>query len=147
MSETAPSLRLSDADREAAVSRLHQAGAEGRLDLGELEERVSAAYSARTQADLDPLLADLPAAGTTPPVARRPARGRTAAVRDHTVKFLVPNLICIIIWAATDPGGSFWPVWVLMGTGIAYVVAMSRLLTGDEDDQPPALRPPSPPGP
>ena len=40
-------LRASDAEREATVARLHQALAEGRLDLAETEERVTAAYAAR----------------------------------------------------------------------------------------------------
>jgi hypothetical protein len=35
-----PELRVSDADREATVVRLREAGGEGRLTLEELAERV-----------------------------------------------------------------------------------------------------------
>lgn len=56
--------RASDAEREETVQRLHQALAEGRLDLAETDERVAAAYAARHRSDLPPLLADLPSAAT-----------------------------------------------------------------------------------
>lgn len=55
-----PGIRISDADRERAASRLHQAMAEGRITIPELEERLSAVYAARFEADLRPPLADLP---------------------------------------------------------------------------------------
>jgi Domain of unknown function (DUF1707) len=55
-----PVPRASDADREAAVTRLQTAVGEGRLDLDEFGERVEAAYAAGTVAELDALLADLP---------------------------------------------------------------------------------------
>lgn len=57
-----PGYRISDADRERAASRLHQAMAEGRITISELEERLSVVYSARFEADLRPPLADLPGA-------------------------------------------------------------------------------------
>lgn len=54
-------LRASDADRERVARRLHDALAEGRLDLSELDERIKAVYAARTYAELEPLTRDLPA--------------------------------------------------------------------------------------
>ena len=57
-----PELRVSDADREAAVTLLRQAGGEGRLTFEELADRVGRADAARTRADLDAVVADLPAA-------------------------------------------------------------------------------------
>jgi hypothetical protein len=56
-----PELRVSDAEREATVVRLREAGGEGRLTLEELAERVERADAARTRGDLDALTADLPA--------------------------------------------------------------------------------------
>ena len=53
-------LRASDADRQAAVERLEQALAEGRLSAEEFRLRSEAAYAATTTAALRPLLADLP---------------------------------------------------------------------------------------
>jgi hypothetical protein len=53
--------RASDAEREATVTRLREAAAEGRLTVEELTERIDAAYAASTQAELEPLTEDLPA--------------------------------------------------------------------------------------
>jgi len=53
-------LRASDADREQVAETLRQAAAEGRLDLGELDERLAVVYAARTYAELEPVTADLP---------------------------------------------------------------------------------------
>ena len=55
-----PVVRASDADREAVVARLRTAAGEGRLDVDEFAERVSAAYAATTTDELDALLTDLP---------------------------------------------------------------------------------------
>ena len=56
-------VRVSDAERHEVAELLREAAGEGRLDLEELDERLAAAYAARTRADLVPLVADLPAAG------------------------------------------------------------------------------------
>jgi len=48
------------------VQRVQDAFAEGRLDDTEFDERTRAALTARTHADLDLLLADLPAQTTAP---------------------------------------------------------------------------------
>jgi len=63
-------MRVSDAERHAVAERLRDAAAEGRLDWGELEERLEQTYAARTYADLVPLTGDLPS--TTAPVTRPP---------------------------------------------------------------------------
>ncbi|GAA1874505.1 DUF1707 domain-containing protein [Pseudonocardia ailaonensis] len=62
-------LRISDADREAAAQRLHAAMGEGRITLTELEERLDAVYAAKTFAELEPPLADLPGPGVVVPLA------------------------------------------------------------------------------
>jgi hypothetical protein len=71
-----PELRVSDADREAAVARLRVAGGEGRLTLEELAERVELADAARTRRDLDSLTADLPAGGPSPALPAEPREDR-----------------------------------------------------------------------
>jgi len=55
-----PGIRISDADRERAAQRLHEALAEGRITVQELEERLSAVYAAKYEVDLIPPLIDLP---------------------------------------------------------------------------------------
>lgn len=64
-----PGIRISDADRERAASRLNQALAEGRISVSELDERLSAVYAARYEAELRPPLADLPGADVVAPAA------------------------------------------------------------------------------
>jgi uncharacterized protein DUF1707 len=53
-------LRASDADRDQIAERLRKAASEGRLLAEELEQRLDAAFSARTYGELDSLVADLP---------------------------------------------------------------------------------------
>jgi hypothetical protein len=51
--------RAADADREAVIERLQAAAQDGRLDFQEFEERMAAAYEAKTFGELEPLTADL----------------------------------------------------------------------------------------
>ena len=55
-----PKVRASDADRERIVEQLRRHAAEGRLTMDEFEERMSAAYEARTYGALAELTRDLP---------------------------------------------------------------------------------------
>jgi Domain of unknown function (DUF1707)/Cell wall-active antibiotics response 4TMS YvqF len=55
-----PAIRASDAEREAAVTRVRAAAGEGRLTLDELADRIDRALTAATRAELEPLTADLP---------------------------------------------------------------------------------------
>jgi uncharacterized membrane protein len=66
-------LRIGDADREAAVDLLGEQYALGRLSKEEFDERSDAVWSARTRGDLAPLFADLP--------VRTPGRPGRAQVR------------------------------------------------------------------
>jgi hypothetical protein len=67
-------VRASDAEREATVGRLNVAVGEGRLSLDEFSTRLDSAYAATTRGELEPLVADLPAAGGGPAAA--PASGK-----------------------------------------------------------------------
>ena len=58
-------LRASDADRDRVVELLNVAYSEGRLSKDEYDGRLENAFSARTYADLDQIVADLPAAWAT----------------------------------------------------------------------------------
>lgn len=64
-------LRASDADRDRAASVINNALAEGRLTAEEHSDRLDSIYAAKTQAELAPLLDDLPERGsaTSPAVA------------------------------------------------------------------------------
>ncbi|MET8669482.1 DUF1707 domain-containing protein [Streptomyces tendae] len=63
MTDDAPELRASDADRERVAEVLRDALAEGRLDMTEFEERLDATYKARTYGELAPITRDLPVGG------------------------------------------------------------------------------------
>jgi uncharacterized protein DUF1707 len=86
---SSPALRASDRERDAVVQRVQQAFAEGRLDDIEFDERMRAALTARTHADLDVLLADLPAEtaapGSAPATAGR-GPGRVAIALKSSVR-------------------------------------------------------------
>src|ERR1700722_2588953 len=71
----APDLRVSDRDRDGVVQIVQAAFAEGRLDDDEFDQRMRAALTARTAADLEKLPADLPETVTSP-VSRAPASAR-----------------------------------------------------------------------
>ena len=68
-------LRVSDSERDAALSELSRQAAAGRLTLDELEERAGQALGARTRADLATVTRDLPAeAPATPDRRKTPVR-------------------------------------------------------------------------
>ncbi len=60
-SEPVSAYRLSDAERDEAISALADAYVDGRLDAEEFERRMASASGATYAGDLDPLFADLPA--------------------------------------------------------------------------------------
>ena len=79
--------RASDRERDVVVQRVQDAFAEGRLDDAEFDERTRAALTARTHADLDALLADLPAAPSAPgPAPAIPGPGRYAVALKSSVR-------------------------------------------------------------
>ena len=61
-----PSVRASDAERDATARLLQESFSEGRLTLAEFDERTSRAYAARFRSELIELTADLPAAHPHP---------------------------------------------------------------------------------
>src|SRR5687768_2666608 len=134
-------LRASDADRERVVAALRDHFGAGRLSDDELDDRISSAYRAKTLADLDGLMLDLPSPGSALPArtaARRvPAkRSRTggghalaASVRIHATVYVLVNVMLIAIWAASG-GGYFWPIWPLLGWGIGLGVHAAPLVAG-----------------
>ncbi|WP_079152406.1 DUF1707 SHOCT-like domain-containing protein [Streptomyces sp. RTd22] len=78
----ASEMRASDAEREHIAEVLRDAVAEGRLDMEEFGERLDAAYAARTHAELEPLIRDLPVPGAAAAVEPRPADDTGVAARD-----------------------------------------------------------------
>ncbi|MET7514386.1 DUF1707 domain-containing protein [Streptomyces sp. NPDC005480] len=84
-------LRASDADRDRTAEILREALAEGRLTAEEHSERIDGVYRAKTHAELEPLVRDLPGAHTqhrpmtSSPAPNRPATGAVPAVADENL--------------------------------------------------------------
>jgi hypothetical protein len=55
-------VRVGDADREAVAAQLREHYADGRLTLEELNERIDQTFAAKTKADLNTVMRDLPQA-------------------------------------------------------------------------------------
>ena len=91
MNETSPETRASDRERDAVLQRVQQAFAEGRLDDNEFDERMRATLTAKTHAELDVLLKDLPATtadgqATAPAPVAGPAPGKYAIAWKGSVR-------------------------------------------------------------
>ena len=130
-----PAMRAGHADREQVVARLNTAFAEGRLDVGELEERVAAAYAARTLGELVPLTADLPGPHQSPAVTeprraadpvRHPGAVRRAgphrppiagALGFFLFNVLIWGIICLASWELIY----FWPIWTAIPLVLSIV--------------------------
>jgi hypothetical protein len=129
------SLRAGNADRERVVAQLNTAFSEGRLDVAELDERVAAAYAAKTLGELVPLTADLPVgqqqARPAAPARREnyapvPADAPSPAVRWAPVTgALGLFLVNVVIWGAISLGTGeliyFWPIWTAIPLALALV--------------------------
>jgi hypothetical protein len=111
-------LRASDADREGVAERLRGAAGEGRLTADELEERLEAAFSAQTQAELEPLTADLPS--PRPRTTRLEQARRLHRLRPDFGSYVAVSVLLVAIWALTGMG-YFWPMWPILGWGISFV--------------------------
>ena len=90
-------LRISDADRVAAVELLSEQYAVGRLTREELDERSDAVWSAKTRGDLAPVFVDLPVRSPAQPVAQQV--GEPASLRPRSgfpVRVMAPFLFLVI---------------------------------------------------
>lgn len=104
-------MRASEAEREAVVEELRRHAAVGRLDTEEFEQRVEAAFAARTLEELARLGKDLPDLPEPP----------ESDFGEHLRVYVAVQALLVAIWAVTG-AGYFWPVWPLMGWGIGVVV-------------------------
>ena len=118
----APPVRASDAERDEAAEVLRAAFSEGRLTRTELDERLTAAYAAKSRADLQGLTGDLP--GAVPEVATAYDR-LPAGVHGPGMPLNPCLLLCLLL--------AFPPA------GIAYAVYW--IVTARRQPQPPAGQP------
>ena len=102
-------LRASDDERERVAREIREHYAAGRLDDDELNERVEAAYAARTQSELNALRADLPALPATRTEQRADVAHRRRELERRLLQqsggAVVPFAICTAIWASPARAG------------------------------------------
>jgi Domain of unknown function (DUF1707)/2TM domain len=111
---TDPRLRVGDDERGRVVDQLADHHAAGRLTLDEFEERMSAAWTARTGGELEVLVRDLPAL----PKPAQQARTRPRLTLDSPTRtYLAVIALLWVIWLVTGAGYP-WPVWPMLGWGI-----------------------------
>jgi Domain of unknown function (DUF1707) len=91
-------LRAADNDREAVADLLREQHVVGRLDSDELQERIERCYAAKTYAELDAVIVDLP--------GEEPQISRTWSIwRWPRLALVLPLLIAIV---AASHGHLFW---------------------------------------
>jgi hypothetical protein len=124
------SIRASDADREIVRAMLADAYADGRITREEYDDRLNILYGSRTLGEIPSLVTDLvppdgpPTAPTPLPHAdlrTRGARKWRRDVEESFVAFLVPSIVCTVIWIAVTSGGFFWPVFPMLFLGLNLV--------------------------
>ncbi|MBV9090867.1 MAG: DUF1707 domain-containing protein [Mycobacteriaceae bacterium] len=90
-------LRISDADRNGTLRRLHNAVALGLIDIDEFEERSARVSQARMRADLDSLVGDLPGPGAivTSAADRVQLRGWLGSLK-RSGEWIVPTRLALV---------------------------------------------------
>lgn len=140
-----PAKRASDDDRQQVITRLRDAAGNGVLDLDELEERIGAAYGARTLPELADLTADLPAPRAEPPAVATPPPARRRAVpalanagfQHHLTVYVLTIGMLIGIWLLAG-AGHFWPFYPAAAWGIglgSHFMAVNRQPSERERDR------------
>src|SRR5579859_5233195 len=121
-------MRASDADREVVRGVLADAYADGRLTREEYDDRLNTLYGSRTLGEMPALVSDLvppddvAAAPSLPADLRtRGARKWRKDVEESLAAFLVPSIICTLIWIAAAGRGFFWPAFPMLFLGLNLV--------------------------
>ena len=116
-------LRASDADRDAVAQNLREALAEGRLTPDEHGDRLDAVYAAKTMGELEPLTADLPAAGAPAPTVRSDSVQPFSSPRppyagERVVDGAPTSRFAIAVMGGADRSGH----WVVPPSHISFTV-------------------------
>lgn len=95
--ESAPAVRVSDADRNGTLRRLHSAVGLGLIDIGEFEERSAQVATARQPGELEALVDDLPRAGAiaSSSADRLELRGWMGSLHRHG-EWTVPTRLSLV---------------------------------------------------
>jgi hypothetical protein len=108
---------VSDAERERVCELLNQAFSEGRLTSTDLDERTSRALAARTEGDLEDVLAGLVTPGSSTLWSPAPDRG------------ILPRLTFWIVGLVTSPFVFVGAMLLLFGSGFGSKIFGIVMLT------------------
>ena len=133
-------MRISDSDRDRAATQLRDYYAEGRLSTEELDERVTAALSAKTAGDLRRVMSDLPAPAAAASGPGAPPYGASPWGRQRPMPAfggrrrrgprVLPILVLLLIAAVLLPGG--WVFFALLKVFLLFwlLVALAGMAAG-----------------
>ncbi|MFL5823272.1 MAG: DUF1707 domain-containing protein [Solirubrobacteraceae bacterium] len=135
-------LRASDVDRERVAEHLRLATVDGRIETDELEERLEAAFSARTYRQLGAVVSDLPASGEYGdglPVWARASLGVAGSVG-----VLAAAAAASVIFAGIAGASVAWTLFgrVLFGRGRGVGLPAGRSMAARNTWLPPCPPPP-----
>jgi hypothetical protein len=88
-----PALRATDHDRDAAAALVQDAHGDGRLDLDELDERISRIYASKTKQELAVITADLVPAGHGGTSDRLVLRAKGSSVKRDGQWRVPPHIV------------------------------------------------------
>ncbi len=108
-------LRASNTDRERVAKILHDAMAEGRLTVSELEERLDKVYAAKTFGELEPVTRDLPVPRPRPTGVAQP---RAITPPDNRVGGRAITSSAIAVMSGTERKGE----WIVPPTFTAFAL-------------------------
>ncbi|MEV4149120.1 DUF1707 domain-containing protein [Amycolatopsis sp. NPDC049691] len=116
-------IRAADADRDRVAATVQTAGAEGRLTLEEVEERLTRVYAAKFTDELAALTTDLPRPAPPRPgfPLTRAALRRHPALRLHLAVVVAVAVLVIVRWAVLG-AGFFWPAFPLFWLAVSVFV-------------------------
>ena len=128
---TDQTIRLSDAEREAAAADLGEHFAQGRLTADEHAERLEQVWSAKTRGEVAPIFRDLPspyaaaAAPSAPSVARTEDRYWNAGLRPFRRGVPAPLLVVLAVLIVLSVIAHF-PLFLLGFAVFWFVVLRHR---------------------
>lgn len=125
---TDQTIRLSDAEREAAAADLGEHFAQGRLTADEHAERLEQVWSAKTRGEIAPIFRDLPspyAAVASAPSVARDDRSWNAGLRPFRRGVPAPLLVVLAVLIVLSAIAHF-PLFLLGFAVFWFVVLRHR---------------------
>lgn len=118
-------LRAADGDRSLVCDLLAQAYADGRLTPTEHDQRQSAALTVTTLGEIPALVDGLVAGPSgTAVIHAKAVQMHRESLQETLAVLVVPSTICWVIWLITDREWFPWPLWVMLGTSLPFLLTV-----------------------